>query len=83
MNPITPECILLFFALVAFSFKRLRLLLHFYQQEEYDSLRFLRLVINKGMIDKKLSIVMLTCSLIGGFILVSYPHIHGSTSGFY
>lgn len=50
----------LFISLTFFVYQRLKLLLHFFQQEEYDNSRFFRLIIGAAkLIDKKMSLLLL------------------------
>ena len=56
---------ILLLSLLVFSFFRFRTLMLFFQQDEYDNVRFLKNVYqNKNLIDKKLSITLLVLLLI-------------------
>jgi UDP-N-acetylmuramoyl-tripeptide--D-alanyl-D-alanine ligase len=64
------------FSLFLFSFKRGRLFMHFFQQEEYDNKRFFYYIFsNPKLIDKKLTI-----SLIAVFLLLSFLEQHHYTT---
>ena len=57
---------------IVFSYKRLRLLVHFFQQEEYDNKRFLSYVIKGSrLIDKKFSLALLVSSFFTCLLLDS------------
>jgi len=61
--------IILFVSFIYFAYKRLRLLLHFFQQEEYDNYRFLKLMCRHfRLIDKKLSSLLLFIGIISLFV---------------
>src|SRR5690606_38212601 len=52
--------------ILVFSFKRLKFLLHFFQQEEYDNRRFFKFIFkNNQLVDKRLSIVTLVTTVSG------------------
>lgn len=52
----------LFFSFMAFAARRLLTLLHPYQQEEYDSPRFLRWIVENRVFDRKLSLFLIPIS---------------------
>lgn len=60
--------------LVYFAWKRLRTLLQFYQQEEYDTPRFARFIFSGygQLIDKKLSFILLLVFL-SDYYFISFP----------
>lgn len=57
----TAGILLLFLAYAAFAYRRGLTYLHFYQQEEYDSPRFLKWIWENRVFDKKLSAALLLC----------------------
>lgn len=57
----TAGIVLLFLAYAAFAGRRGLTYLHLYQQEEYDTPRFLKLIWKNKILDKKLSAALLLC----------------------
>ncbi len=55
---------ILFLSFMAFAARRLLTLLHPYQQEEYDSPRFLRWIVKNKVFDRKLSTLLLPIGLL-------------------
>jgi UDP-N-acetylmuramoyl-tripeptide--D-alanyl-D-alanine ligase len=53
-----------------FSYVRLHTLLHIFQQEEYDNVRFLKWIVKTGSIDRKASIVVAAAWLCGQAVAV-------------
>jgi UDP-N-acetylmuramoyl-tripeptide--D-alanyl-D-alanine ligase len=63
---------LLFFTFIAFAGKRGLTYMHIYQQEEYDSPRFLKWIIANRVFDKRLSLLVIACSVLAMFIPALY-----------
>ncbi len=62
--------VLLFIAFCAFAFKRSLTYMHIYQQEEYDTLRFLPWILRNMVFDKRLSAVVLLMALFAPYMSV-------------
>jgi UDP-N-acetylmuramoyl-tripeptide--D-alanyl-D-alanine ligase len=63
---------LLFLTFAAFSSKRGLTYMHIYQQEEYDSPRFLKWIVANRVFDKRLSVLVILCALAAAFIPTLY-----------
>jgi UDP-N-acetylmuramoyl-tripeptide--D-alanyl-D-alanine ligase len=63
---------LLFFTFIAFAGKRGLTYMHIYQQEEYDSPRFLKWIIANRVFDKRMSLLVIACSVLAMFIPALY-----------
>ncbi|MCK6418034.1 MAG: UDP-N-acetylmuramoyl-tripeptide--D-alanyl-D-alanine ligase [Alphaproteobacteria bacterium] len=59
---------LVFIAYLAFAARRLLTYLHAYQQEEYDSERFLRWVLVNRVFDTRLSAMLVACGIVALFL---------------
>lgn len=66
------ETILMIIFMSFFSYRRLKHLLHYFQQEEYDALRFLKYFKNISLIDKKLSLALIINALALVFVNEAY-----------
>lgn len=64
----TAGLFLLFLGFAAFATKRSLTYMHIYQQEEYDSARFLRWIFKEGGFDKRLSFMLALCAGAALFI---------------
>ncbi|MGD9639460.1 MAG: UDP-N-acetylmuramoyl-tripeptide--D-alanyl-D-alanine ligase [Alphaproteobacteria bacterium] len=71
MNYLPSLCLI--FSIVFFLYKRLKHLLHYFQQEEYDASRFIKYYKNASLIDKKLSLLLIITTLL--FSLFNYNYL--------
>ena len=68
---------LLLAAFAVFSFRRLRVYLHIYQQEEYQPVRFIRWLLRTYSFDRRLSIAILLTSFAVAYVKLGFEGAAG------